>query len=291
MAFANPFRQDGVWLKANLHTHTTLSDGDTDPAARVAQYAAAGYQVLALTDHRRTADLSGLATPGLTLLRGLEAHPACPNGAIYHLVCLNVPADFPYDETRPAQEIIAAVRAAGGEVIVAHPYWCGHTVAQILALENAIAIEVYNATCSKIGKADSSVFWDYLLATGRTLPAVAVDDVHRGRDIFLGWTMIRAASAGVDDVMTALRAGSYYASCGPEFLDVQISDGVAEVRCSPVREIQFMCRGASGRSIYAEEGAELTSARWECAKAAGYLRVQIADAQGRRAWTNPVVLG
>ncbi|NLF19558.1 MAG: phosphotransferase, partial [Lentisphaerae bacterium] len=77
----------------------------------------------------------------------------------------------------------------------------------------------------------------------------------------------------------------------PEFLDVQISDGVVEVRCSPVREIQFMCRGASGRSVYAEGGAELTSARWEYAKAAGYLRVQIADAQGRRAWTHPVVLG
>lgn len=290
MAFANPFTQSGVWLKANLHTHTTVSDGDKDPAQRVAQYAEAGYQVLAMTDHRAVAVVEPLERPGITLIRGFEAHPACPNGPVYHLVCLNVPVGYPYDEARPANEVIAAVRAAGGEVIVAHPYWCGHSLENILTLENAIAVEVYNATCGKIGKADSSMFWDYLLAAGRILPAVAVDDVHRGRDIFMGWTMVRAASASVADVMAALRAGCYYASCGPEILDFRLSEGVAEVRCSPVREIHFMARGACGRSLYAESAAGLTEARWQVAKGAGYVRVQITDAQGRCAWLNPVLV-
>jgi len=288
MAFANPFTRSGVWLKANLHTHTTVSDGDTAPAERVAQYAAAGYQVLAMTDHRAVAVLEPLERAGITLIRGFEAHPACPNGPIYHLVCLNVPAGFPYNESLPANDIIAAVRAAGGEVIVAHPYWCGHTLGHVLALENAIAVEVYNATCSKIGKADSSFFWDYLLAAGRFLPAVAVDDVHRGRDIFMGWTMIRAASAAIPDVMAALRAGSYYASCGPEILDFRLAEGVAEVRCSPVREIHFMCREACGHSLYDSAGTGLTEARWQPPKGAGYVRIQVCDAQGRCAWLNPV---
>ena len=288
MTFVNPFTQTGVWLKANLHTHTKVSDGDQAPADRVAQYAAAGYQVLAMTDHRVVAMVEPLERPGITLLRGFEAHPACPDGPVYHLVCLNVPPNHPYDEALPANDTIAAVRAAGGEVIVAHPYWCGHSVEHLLALENVIGVEVYNATCGKIGKADSSMFWDYLLAAGRFLPAVAVDDVHRGRDIFMGWTMLRAASPAVADVMAALRAGSYYASCGPEFVDFRLVNGVAELRCSPVSEIHFMCRGACGNSLYADGGTGLTEARWPVPKGAGYVRVQVADTQGRRAWLNPV---
>lgn len=287
MTIANPFSQTGIWLKANLHTHTTLSDGDRPPLARVEQYAAAGYQVLAITDHRVVAAVEPLERPGLTLLRSLEAHPICLDGPVYHLVCLNVSPAFRYDESRRPNELIAQVRADGGEVLVAHPYWCGHGLEHILALENVIGMEVYNATCAGIGKADSTMFWDYLLAAGRFLPAVAVDDAHGPRDAFKGWTMIRAASAGVADVMAALRAGSYYASCGPEFADVRLADGVLDVRCSAVSEIRFVCRGACGSCQWSTPGAGLTEGRFKVPASAGYVRVQIVDSQGRSAWTNP----
>lgn len=283
----NPFQAEGVWLKANLHTHTTNSDGDTDPPDRVAQYAEAGYDVLALTDHRVVTAVEPLQRDDITLIRGLEAHPVCPDGPTYHLVCLDVPADFEYDEGLPANQLVQSVRAAGGEVVVAHPYWCGHSLQHILTLENVLGLEVYNSTCGKIGKADSSMFWDYMLAAGRMLPGFAVDDVHRGRDIFMGWTMIRAASRRLEDVMSALRRGLTYASCGPEILDMRLDDGTIEVTCSPVREIHFMCRGSCGFSLYADGGEELTNASFTLPNGAGYVRIQCVDAHGRRAWTNP----
>lgn len=290
MPYENPFATAGIWLKANLHTHTTNSDGDTEPAERVAQYVREGYDVLALTDHRQVTPIEALERDDIILLQSAELHPACPNGPVYHLVGLNLPADFEAEHVGSANELIAAVRAAGGEAIAAHPYWCGHTVEHILALENLLAIEVYNATCGKIGKADSSVIWDYLLAAGRMLPAVAVDDVHRGRDIFMGWTMIRAAERSPAAVLAALRSGAFYASCGPEIKQV-IFDGEAFVlECSPVREIHFICRGASGGSFYAEDGEVLRGARFQPAVGAPYIRIQIVDHQGRRAWTNPFTI-
>jgi hypothetical protein len=231
MAFQNPFDGDGVWLKANLHTHTTNSDGDTAPVERVAQYADAGYDVLAVTDHRFVTPVDELARDDIVLLRSAELHPSCPNGPVHHLVCLNLAPEFVLDEDLAANDLIAAVRACGGEVIAAHPYWCGHTVEHILALENIMAVEVYNATCSRIGKADSSVIWDYLLAAGRMLPAVAVDDVHRGRDIFMGWTMIRAASRDPEDIMAALRGGAFYATCGPEICAVACDGEAVDIQC------------------------------------------------------------
>lgn len=37
--------------KANLHTHTTMSDGEAEPGAVIDRYAELGYAILALTDH------------------------------------------------------------------------------------------------------------------------------------------------------------------------------------------------------------------------------------------------
>ena len=58
--FENPFESDGEWLKGNLHTHTTLSDGRLSPQERVTAYEARGYDFLALTDHYRLAEIESV---------------------------------------------------------------------------------------------------------------------------------------------------------------------------------------------------------------------------------------
>ena len=50
-AFENPFRIPGQWVRANLHTHTTRSDGTLDPRDVAQWYWNNGYDVLALTEH------------------------------------------------------------------------------------------------------------------------------------------------------------------------------------------------------------------------------------------------
>src|SRR4051812_39240186 len=44
-------RCSGTWLRCQLHTHTTNSDGELSPDLLVRHFDWAGYDVLAITDH------------------------------------------------------------------------------------------------------------------------------------------------------------------------------------------------------------------------------------------------
>jgi predicted metal-dependent phosphoesterase TrpH len=62
-------------MRIDLHTHSTASDGTLTPAELMVDAAAAGLDVVALTDHDTTAgwaSASGALPPGLTLLPGAE---------------------------------------------------------------------------------------------------------------------------------------------------------------------------------------------------------------------------
>jgi len=66
-------RLDGV--RIDLHTHSSVSDGTDSPAALIAAAAAAGLDVVALTDHDTTAGWAAAEQarpPGLTIVPGME---------------------------------------------------------------------------------------------------------------------------------------------------------------------------------------------------------------------------
>ncbi len=282
----NPFGLPGQWYKANLHNHTTTSDGRFSPDDRVRQYQEKGYDILALTDHERTNDVSAYNGNGMLVLSGMETHPPCPGAMSYHVVCLNVPYGFQCDG--PVRSRIQQVRDVGGEAVLAHPYWCGFDLSQNWQAAGAIAVEVFNTTCTGCGKGYSSVQYDELLAAGRVLGAVAVDDGHHDYDIFKGWTMIRAEELTPAAVMDALRNGAYYASCGPEIRNVTIEEKTIHVECSPVKEIHFLGYACYGRRVVAESGGFLGCAEYTPSDGHRYTRIEVVDAEGRRAWTNPI---
>ncbi|WP_222194072.1 PHP domain-containing protein [Modestobacter italicus] len=73
-------------MRIDLHTHTSVSDGTDTPAGLVATAAAAGLDVVALTDHDTTAGWAAAAAArpaGLTIVPGME------------LSCRWFPADEP----------------------------------------------------------------------------------------------------------------------------------------------------------------------------------------------------
>ena len=287
----SPFERDGLWYKANLHTHTTTSDGDASVEQRVRQYRENGYQILAITDHDRTNDVQEHSMEDFLVLSGMETHPPCPGHfEPYHVVCLSVPSGFQIPDDADLNARIELVKRVGGEAIVAHPYWSGLNINHLLGVRGQIAIEVYNATCTKWGKGFSSVHWDDFLEAGRIIPAVAVDDTHRGRDIFMGWTMIKAGSLTVPAVMEALRTGCYYSSCGPVIKDLRIEDGRVRLECSPVIEVHFVCHSCLGHSLYIDGGERITSAEFTLREGATFVRTEVVDERGRRAWTNPLVM-
>ena len=62
----------GQFYKANLHTHTTVSDGKMTPEEVKAAYKSRGYQIVAYTDHDVMVDHSDLSDSEFLALRGYE---------------------------------------------------------------------------------------------------------------------------------------------------------------------------------------------------------------------------
>ena len=71
MQFISP---DLPQFKANLHSHSNLSDGSLSPEAMAQAYKEQGYSVLAITDHEAPYDHTDLSTPDFLMLTGYEAY-------------------------------------------------------------------------------------------------------------------------------------------------------------------------------------------------------------------------
>lgn len=278
-----------VW-KANFHTHSTLSDGALAPQELIAAYRDAGCAILNLSDHRRTNPVSAYDPCGMTLISGIEMHPMGPRGIPWHLLAVGVPENFQDCSELAAQQVIDCVNAVGGVVFIAHPYWCGLTSAELYSLTGHAGIEVCNATCGKIGKSYSMHIWDELLDVGRSVNAIAVDDLHgNASDCCKAWTMVAAESSDQAAVLDALRRGSYYASQGPEFFRLSFDGTCFEAEFSECREAVLYTPQYFGARQFDAAG-KLTRMRFDASHLApgSFLRCQITDNAGKIAWSNPV---
>jgi hypothetical protein len=85
-----------VVLHADLHSHSNASDGTTPPADVMARAAAAGLDVIALTDHDTVAghaEAAAALPPGLTLLPGMELSCRLDGHSVHMLAYLFDPAN------------------------------------------------------------------------------------------------------------------------------------------------------------------------------------------------------
>ena len=66
------FPEGGVWLKGNIHSHSTVSDGLFTPKELAELYASQGYAFLSVTDHNVFVHHKELPEEEIILLTGLE---------------------------------------------------------------------------------------------------------------------------------------------------------------------------------------------------------------------------
>lgn len=282
--------------KGNLHMHSTKSDGRRSPADAVSWFRQAGYDFVAFTDHYVVIDVSQLSSDGFLAMWGVEL---CTDktvlGQSYHLVVLGLRSpdkSFPRPVPGPIQNVIDEMNSAGAAVILAHPYWSGLTVNEMMPLEGLLGVEVFNTSANRdLGKALSAVQWDDTLARGKQWWGLAVDDTHWiDDDAGGGWVMVEADTLSEEAILAALRAGRFYSSSGPDILDLQRDGDTVSVRCSPVATINFVGHTQWGAQRRAEPGGALTEASYRLRGNERYLRVECSDAQGRTAWSNPIYL-
>ncbi|HEX2110387.1 MAG TPA: CehA/McbA family metallohydrolase [Gaiellaceae bacterium] len=301
----NPFAMPGVWLRCALHAHSTASDGELRPGCLVRHYERAGFDVLAITDHWIRTDEP--STEHLLVIPSTELDARLPGSARRaHVLALGVDEapSAPDSELPTLAETAEWVLAHGGVPFLAHPYWSGLRTHELERCKGLLGVEVYNAGCElETGRGLSSVHWDELLETGRRWLAIAVDDTHHpGFDSGFAWTWVRTPERAPSGVLRALREGACYSSTGPTVDALDIERPAVEVRCSPAERVTLVTgarRGASvaaGRLGYRHNGeilehaanGSIVAARLVGPNDAPYARLEIRDADGRTAWTNPL---
>jgi hypothetical protein len=293
MGWRTPWALPGHWFRGALHIHTTNSDGALDPAAAIAWYREHRYDFAAISDHRVVTDVSGLGDDTFLVLPGIELSAGRTEiGGDYHILGLGVTREPALAAEASAQDAINAVREAGGEAVIAHPYWSGAVLGDLLPLEGYLAVEVFNSTCEEsIAKGLSAVHWDELLARGRRLWGLAVDDAHwRRPDHGEGWIVLKARWLTREAVMRALRDGHFYSTRGPRITGIEVVEGVVRVTCSAAATVTFVCENWRGKRFHAAAEAGISRAEFVPPPEAIYVRVECADRQGRVAWSNPIYL-
>lgn len=175
------FTSPGRFWKGNIHAHSTLSDG-----MRSAGHVCA------------------------TIL-GAELHaPATALGEIWHILAVGLPLDFaPNAPGETGPDLAARALAAGAFVAVPHPGWYALTTEDANSIPGAHAVEVYNHTSQlRTERGDGVHLADQLLAQGRRIGLIAVDDAHFAcGDAFGGWLMVRAEANEPEPLLAALKAG------------------------------------------------------------------------------------
>ena len=100
--------------------------------------------------------------------------------------------------------------------------------------------------------------------------------------------MVRAAEFTPEALLAALRAGHFYSSQGPEIHNIVVEEKRITVSCSPCQTI--LVTGAIFQSA-SKRGDGLTEATLPLGEfARSYCRVTVIDANGKRAWSNPIWL-
>ncbi len=290
------FSQPGRFFKGNLHTHSTLSDGQLEAAEVCRRYRDAGYDFICLSDHFLPAydfpvsDTRDFRTDDFTTILGAEVHvPSTRLGEKWHLLANGLPLDFaPTQAGESAADLARRCAAAGAFVTIVHPEWYSLGVEDAMTIDAAHAVEVYNHTSAvRTSRGGGSSLLDQLLAQGRRINALATDDAHfLVDDAFGGWVMVRAERNEPELLVEALKSGHYYSTQGPAIHDIRMEGDEILVECSAAFGVYLLGKGS--RAVQCEQRGQ-TAARLPVGRMGkeGFMRIVVVDEQGRTAWSNP----
>lgn len=99
--------------------------------------------------------------------------------------------------------------------------------------------------------------------------------------------MVKAQELTIEGIMGALRTGAFYSTLGPEIMDLVLDERELTVKCSAAQSIVFKAECSRGKRILPADGELLTEATYSVPKGVKYIRVEITDETGKKAWSNP----
>ena len=261
----------GKFYKANMHTHTTVSDGKLTPEEAKAVFKAHGYSVVAFTDHEvmvphpelRDEDFLPITSYEISMNGKWNPFEKCYHFCLYSPEEMRVTSsgfserrawgnakNYITDEMRSVQcehrdysresvqNVIDAANAEGFLVSYNHPGWSNQDFTDYTGLKGVWGVEWHNTGCDRIAYVEGfRPIIDLLHEGERQVYPLATDDCHGIGDYCGGWIQIKARSLDYATVFEALKRGDFYSSTGPEIKSLYIEDGILHVKTSAAVQI------------------------------------------------------
>lgn len=213
--------ENGNFYKANLHSHSTVSDGKRTPEELKAEYMEKGYSILAYTDHDVMIPHPELAEENFLPLTGyeIETNDATDVGKSMKRTChlcfiaptatdtkqvcwahekylfgnsRNYVNAVNVDETLPdfireysaegINKIIKTGKEAGYFISYNHPTWSRESYPEYMSYEGFDALEMFNYSCIAGGYEDYNPrVYDDMLKGGKRVFVTGSDDNHNAK--------------------------------------------------------------------------------------------------------------
>ena len=149
---------------------------------------------------------------------------------------------------------------------------------EILRLEGLDAIEIANPERGENGEA--SLLCDALARMGKPLGIIA-----SGKEFF-GGICVEAREADQQSIIRALNAGRFYSSEGDVEAHIsQLPSGRIQLTCTTAKKIEFFTDSDEENSRVFE-GEDLVFAEYVPLDSERFIRAEVTDNSGKRAWTN-----
>ncbi len=314
---------EGNFYKANLHGHSTVSDGELTPDGIKEMYMKEGYSIIAYTDHNHFVTHNDLSDDSFLALNGVEnaADEHCESWM--HERCCdicyialsperkahpfqdedNIIGDSeysPFSVTYCSEDVNMMIETGvknGFFVTYNHPTWSLENFERYMSYNGMHAMEIFNKSSEVDGYNEYNPdIYDDMLRGGKKIFCIATDDNHNRApntchwDSFGGFTMIKSKSLKYEDVTSALLKGDFYASRGPVIKALWLDTDDYSVHLECEKAVRIVCTrgGRRLRSVYAEEkGVDyITEEKFSINKDDVYFRFTVFDENGMTADTN-----
>ncbi|MBE6727720.1 MAG: hypothetical protein E7562_03620 [Ruminococcaceae bacterium] len=250
--------------KANMHSHSTFSDGKLTPEELKKAYKERGYSVFAFSDHLTVTAHNELADEDFLPLTSAELDVAQQGDECFNLrksfhfnIISRDPEHFEHVKCNPRNysleyinSLIADAKAKNYFVTANHPNWALFTEDEFLQIEGLNGFELYNCITANFGGALSFTpeIYLYLLRNGKRIYPIGADDNHSfcmpfshpQNDSFGGFTYILADNLDYNTIISSLDRGDMYCSMGPQFLEVSIENNKIFIKTSDVKQISII---------------------------------------------------
>lgn len=312
-------------FKANMHCHSTLSDGKLTIEQIKEEYSKRGYSVVAFSDHRTIRYHKQLQDENFIPLASAEMDISQPGEENFNLrqsFHFNIiPRDpenltqYTYDFSdygiEKINKLIKGAKDLNCIVVANHPNWSLLTEEEFASLEGLDGFEIYNCITANYGGALSftHIVYQYLQRSGKYVMPIGGDDNHSfnlpfshpNNDSFGAITYIMADELKYDKIIDALDAKNVYCSMGedgPTFKEISVEEleggGIkVMIKSSDVRQIALLGDMRLSRNKNAMPGETINE--FECTfprdQAGKFVYFHLTDKNGNRAITRAFLNG